>query len=222
MALEDIQDYTIYKIVNPLGQIYIGKTTNYNRRVKNYSYTTVAGQRLIYDSIKSFGFNNHTFNVIKTVKSTVNYAEGLEMFYIRSNMSNYSRFPQMQGLNLTDGGAGALGSKQSQESIEKTHSKTRGIFKWDEANKKRIGQSKIGNTYNKGKVMSDVEKGKMRLAKSHKSKIIIQFDLDGNFIAEHQSKRYASIITGISRFSINEILNGITQKPKSFIFKYKL
>ena len=39
------------------------------------------------------------------------YANGKEIFWIRSYMSNYSKWPEMRGLNLTDGGKERLVEK---------------------------------------------------------------------------------------------------------------
>lgn len=47
-----------------------------------------------------------------------------------------------------------------------------------------------------------------------------QFDLDGKLIEEFESITYASNITGITRKSIKDNLNGNVKKPKNYIWKY--
>jgi group I intron endonuclease len=111
-----MKNWTIYKIVNPVGQVYIGKTSNYRKRMDRYrTMKKYERQRLIYDSIISYGFNNHSVEMLERFDSDDMGAQGKEMFWIRTYMSNYNRFPDQNGLNLTDGGAGAKGCKYGQE-----------------------------------------------------------------------------------------------------------
>ena len=50
---------------------------------------------------------------------------------------------------------------------------------------------------------------------------VLQYDLDGNLIAEHQSSRLAAESTGISRRSILNNCQGVIKTTHGFIFKYK-
>ena len=50
---------------------------------------------------------------------------------------------------------------------------------------------------------------------------IIQYSLIGEFIKEFSTIKAAHLETKMSVHAIREILDGITKKPKSFIFKYK-
>ena len=42
-------------------------------------------------------------------------ADGKEMFWIRSYMSNKNKYPEQNGLNLTDGGEGRINAKMSED-----------------------------------------------------------------------------------------------------------
>lgn len=56
----------IYKITNPIGQVYIGKSKDLERRFKQHSWGRISRQiRLLYDSIQRYGFNNHIIEVVE-------------------------------------------------------------------------------------------------------------------------------------------------------------
>lgn len=286
-----IHNWVIYKITNPEGAVYVGKTKDFKGRVSNYRNLSksVVRQKLIYNSLCKYGYENHKIDVLEQFDSTLSYANGKEIFWIRSYMSNLRKWRDHNGLNLTNGGDGLVGVKfpnrvspfkgkklseeskkkiseynklnpvkpmlgkkhldESKEKISKSKkgkpshfkgskksaldvlinrishigipSKNKGKLIWSEEDKKRIGASKIGNKYLLGYKMNDSQKLSMRLAKIKKCKPILQFDLDGNFIAEYLSSREAASKTGMARKSIIDILTGETINPKKYIFKYK-
>lgn len=53
----------IYKITNPLGQIYIGQTCNLRSRYFGHKNPTPCKSKL-YHSFQFYGFDNHTFEFI--------------------------------------------------------------------------------------------------------------------------------------------------------------
>jgi hypothetical protein len=59
------------------------------------------------------------------------------------------------------------------------------------------------------------------ISRKNNSKIIIKFDLNGNFIQEFSSIKEASISTGLSESIIGKTCRGIIKKPGKFIFKFK-
>ena len=50
---------------------------------------------------------------------------------------------------------------------------------------------------------------------------VLQYDLDGNLIAEYASGLEASIATGISVCGISNCCNGKTKKPKRYVWRFK-
>ena len=55
----------IYKITNPVGQIYIGQSKYIYRRKKEYINARCFAQPKIYNSILKYGFDKHKFEIIK-------------------------------------------------------------------------------------------------------------------------------------------------------------
>ena len=66
-----------------------------------------------------------------------------------------------------------------------------------------------------------IERVQQRLIESGHARTIVQYDLQGNFIAEYPSVQEASRQTGLNRNSINQCLWGNCKRAKQFIFKYK-
>jgi len=55
----------IYKIINPIGEIYIGASKHLERRFKDYKKNNYKAQRKIFESISKYGVENHIFTVIE-------------------------------------------------------------------------------------------------------------------------------------------------------------
>ena len=55
----------IYKITNPKGKVYIGQAKDLEKREQDYKYQKGKGQPLLYNSIKKYGWDEHTFKVIE-------------------------------------------------------------------------------------------------------------------------------------------------------------
>lgn len=53
---------TIYKVVNPKREVYVGSTNNLTRRIKEHKSRALnAFNGLVYDSFRKYGFDNHKF-----------------------------------------------------------------------------------------------------------------------------------------------------------------
>lgn len=120
--------WTIYRLTNPNNEDYIGCSANIKSRFGNYK--TLNGktkeQRLLYQSLLDFGFDNHIVTILDTFRSDKIYSEGKELFWIRSFMCNRNKWPQTNGLNLTNGGQAPSGSVKSEETKRKIGDSNRG------------------------------------------------------------------------------------------------
>lgn len=217
---DEIRDWYIYKIVNPNGRVYIGKTHNLSNRKKQYKYKSHNNQMLIYRSIKKYGWDAHTFEVIDNFKATTGQCASKEMFWIRTYMSNYKKYPEQKGMNLTDGGEGTLGYKMTEERKKQIGDFHRGKqhllgFKMSKETLEKRRNSVLGKPLNPEKV-------KVRTAKMIAviGREIIQYDIYSNKIAEYPTIAMAISKSGVSKTHIHRILNGTIKKPR-YIFKYK-
>lgn len=128
--------FYIYKITSPSGKIYIGQTIDLVKRLNKYKSSNCKQQPKIFNSIKKYGWELHTFEIIEEVSNNRVFLNEREKFWIEhfDCMNN--------GLNCT---GGADSKVISLETIEK------------------IRQSKIGKpSPNKGKEMSEEQKNKIR------------------------------------------------------------
>lgn len=161
----------IYKITSPSGKIYIGKSINIKKRLIKYRNLHCKSQTHLYNSLKKYGFDNHTFEVIK--ECTEEELNNLEIFYIDLYKSFNSKF----GLNLREGGEGGRMSEETKLKISLLHKGNTHALgkKHSEETKKRCGEARKGKTRSeetkkkmseaqKGKIVSQETKDKMSLA----------------------------------------------------------
>ncbi len=107
--------WVIYKITSPSNRIYIGITSNLKKRLSYYKNNNSTGQKKISASFNKYGFENHKIEVIDEIYGTISEGLSKEIFWIKSYMSNCVKYPEMRGLNLTDGGQGTIGYKATDE-----------------------------------------------------------------------------------------------------------
>lgn len=55
----------IYKITSPRGKVYIGESTNISKRIYLYKIVSCHKQSRLYNSLKKYGWDAHTFEVIE-------------------------------------------------------------------------------------------------------------------------------------------------------------
>jgi len=112
-------NWVIYKITNPNGRIYVGKTNNFRKRMGDYKNINCGNQKLLFKSLNKYGFENHKVDILENFNGTNSYCNGKEIFWIKTNMSNIYVYPEQKGLNLTNGGCGRLGCRHSKETKDK-------------------------------------------------------------------------------------------------------
>lgn len=235
----EIRNWTIYKILSPSNRIYVGVTCDIKQRFRHYRNLYPSSQKLLYRSLAKYGYGSHSIEIIESFKSTIGFAHGKEIFWIRSYMSNRCKYPEQNGMNMTDGGQGTIGYKMTNEQRVKLGDRVRGFRHTDEA-KRRIGDAAKGNKYGKGykwseKKMVDMKERMMGnkfgkgpsennkaaiRASAYKKRIpILQYDKENNFIKEHFGVLEAQKELGIN--NISGVLTGKLKHTAGFIFKYK-
>ena len=193
----------IYRITNPNGKIYIGQSEDWVKRMRDYKFNRASQQKLIYRSIKKYGWENHRVELIEYFPK--NEIDSGEIHYISKYNCYYKDNPN--GLNMTRGG------KTLMKGIKGIENPLFGRKKSEETkNKMRV--------YRIGKVASDETKLKQRIAKlgttqSNESKQrrseatsvpIIQYSLGGEFIKVWRGSNVASKNLKISQSHISDCL----------------
>jgi group I intron endonuclease len=101
----------IYKIINPTGRVYIGKTINFKTRMNYYKNSKSDSQKIISNSIKKYGWKNHIVEILE--ECDYNLLNELEIKYIEKEKS--FRGINIFGMNLTLGGDGCFGRIDNEE-----------------------------------------------------------------------------------------------------------
>ena len=179
----------IYKIINPSGKVYIGQTINLKGRLNYYKSNNCQHQKILYNSIKKYGWVNHKFEIIE--ECVVDDGKALlnerEIYWI-DNLGSFGD----GGMNCNKGGNGNVGRVCSLETRIKIGLGNKGKIVSEEAKKKigefhngkkyprtdetkrKIGLSKKGHivsdetrkkisNFNRGKIVSEETREKMRV-----------------------------------------------------------
>jgi group I intron endonuclease len=155
----------IYKITSPTNKIYVGKTVNLSTRKSYYRSNNNKSQKIISNSIDKYGWDNHIFEVIDT--TSIDSLNELEVKYIKE-LNSY-HYDNPKGMNLTKGGDGSFGRKDSEETKLKRVSHHIGV-KRSEKTKELMSLSKKGKpSSRKGVKLSNETKN--RIGESNKGKV---------------------------------------------------
>lgn len=228
----------IYKITNPKGEIYIGQSKNIKEREQKYKRNNTKSQPLIHESIKKYGWKNHSFEVLEYTNNVYNREKYWIKFYKTITL----------GLNKNVGGGGPkYHTKKTKEKMS--------LAKKGKLTKKHIEAIKVANSHPKpyisklhkgkpsnmkGKNHTLETKEKMSLAKKGKTyeeiygnekgeelKLKRSLPRKGKDIICLNTKQTFSSIKSASKFlnlnprSIGNILNGYSKQTKNgLIFKY--
>lgn len=170
----------IYKVTSPSGKTYIGQSVDIERRFKHYAnLNNIKGQIKVYHSMKKYGYENHTFEMIE--ECTLDELDSREIYWISYYQSN------IIGLNISEGGntLGKLnkGKKRSEETKQK-------ISATKKQNPRILTQNVIETC---------------RQA-STTTKPVYQYDLDGNYVNHYVSINEAARQLGIRNDGISACL----------------
>jgi group I intron endonuclease len=197
----------IYKIISPTNKIYIGQSTNIEKRFEWYKKIYCKNQTKLYNSLKKYGPENHKFEIIEEC----NEEQLLEKETYWKLFYKVLEVPSL--CCRIDGKSGKL-SKETKLKISKSN---KGISR----NKGRI-QNKNEKTQ-RSHIRIGYEPSKTHINNMSKSmmgknsKIIVCINTN----IKYSSIREASKELNISERSISNILLGFSKQTKNkLIFKY--
>lgn len=227
----------IYKITNPKGKIYIGQSTNIEKRWKYYYKTlNCKNQIKLYNSLQKHGWEQHIFEIIE--ECSLDQLNEREIYW-----GLYYDVLGENGLNLRLGkGRGAcneetkqkqkeakLGTKQSNQTIQKRINKIKGISKPEGfgENHSKLLKNKpkpegFGDKISKIKTGIPLPLGTGDKISKAKGKHVVQFDKNNNKINSFNSAKEAANYIGVHEVNMRIHLGGKYKTCKGFIFKYIL
>lgn len=231
--------WIVYKHTTPNNKVYIGitKQNPNDRWMKGLGYK--AKNRHFWSAIQKYSWDNIEHEILYEELDEFQ-AKIMEISLIHKYKSNQREF----GYNKSEGGEGYSGIKRSEEAKEKDRQLALERWQNPEYREKCIrGQQKYRQE-NKGNIhyrpMS--KEHKMLLSKYFKgrpnpknrgknnymygkipanAKPVLQYDLNGNFIAEYKSLREAFDATGCHQANIYKVIHGERKHCKGYVWKYK-
>ena len=230
----------IYKITSPSGKYYIGKTVDFDGRMSKYRNHSNSQQKAIHASILKYGWENHKVEILE--ESTPENLNELEIKYIKE-LNSFS-VDNPLGLNLTRGGDGSLGRKDSEETKKKRAEKHIGSKRSEETRRlmsekkkgkipfasllprseKQLQHSKFGNVGRKRSKESIEKEMNTKLVKFlNKYGGVLQVDLDGNLVKEWHilPKHVAKQIQVDDSYLLTALKSNGTKTIKNFFWIYK-
>lgn len=211
----------IYKITSPSERIYIGQSTNIEKRKSNYEKLKCKGQPLLYRSIAKYGFSAHIFEVVEECAT--------EDLNVRErHWQDLYNVIEVGGLNCKLTATNELKQVHSQKTLEKMSTSLIAFWKTSEGKDARARQ--VANTDYTSFQQRRVSNMDYKLRTLHLNyieqsrkrwKIILQYSRDGVFIREWPSVKEAGKTLKINTGNISSCLKGKIQTAGKFIWKYK-
>jgi group I intron endonuclease len=197
----------IYKIISPTNKIYIGQSTNIEKRFEGYKKLYCKTQTKLYNSLKKYGWESHKTEILE--ECTENNLLERETYW-----KNYYKVLQIPSLCCRIDGKGGKNSKKTNILISKGNtgvSRNKGIPKSEE-HKKKLSEV-VNNRIYTSERLENMKKS--MIGKNTKKIICINSNIIFNSIRE------ASKLLNMNERSISNNLLGYTTKTKNNLnFKY--
>ena len=208
----------IYKITNPNGKIYIGQSVNALERLNHYKRLDCKEQPKIYNSLKKYGIEKHTFEVIHFCNvDELNYFERYyqELYDVikkglncrlTSTTDKSGYFSEETKLKMSIAQKGRIISEKSRIKMSKTRKGTRFGVENPFFNKNHTLQSK--------QKISEKLKGTRLGMKNHQSKVILDINTGVFYYSVNDLSKYLDY----SKSYISEMLRGKKNNKTQYIY----
>jgi len=212
----------IYKLTNPNGEVYIGESSNIDKRWSSYTCLDVKKQPKLYKSLLKYGWINHKKEKLEFIKNPeirkqkeVQYIELYDSFNNGLNSTKKNRGPSYLSIESRNKISKIHKGKKKPMTSEKLKGKPKPPRTKEHCNK--ISKSLKGY---KQTNQHKLNKSKAMKGKAVTSKPVLQYDLQENFIKEWSSAKNACL------FYNPKDLNGVSacclgKQKTAFGFKWK-
>ncbi len=111
----------IYKYTNQVnGKVYIGQTINEYKRKYSHSKALNSWRSYFHEAVEKYGIDSFSYEVLETIDRVTSQDLKIELDRAEQKyIAEYKSNNKLYGYNLTIGGSGTLGMKQSKESNAK-------------------------------------------------------------------------------------------------------
>lgn len=165
----------IYKITNPKGKVYIGQSTNVEKRKKRYEkhIKHMSSQPKIYNSIQKYGFENHIFDIIE--ECSIEQLNGRETYWKQYYLDQVDgEWGMVLFCDLYDTGGGPLSEGTKQKISKALLGSQHMLGKKHTEETKKVMSEKA-----KGKPKSETHKNNMKKPRSEQAKLNISMGKKG-------------------------------------------
>ena len=177
----------IYKIVSPSNRVYIGQTISLQRRLSAYKRNDCKGQKRLFNSFNTYGFENHNFEVIEECDD--DKLNERERYY-----QDFYSVLSKNGLNCKLTNTSDKRLVHSEDSLKKISEASKGRT-WSEERKKQFSQKRIGLK------LSEESKKKISIANSGKNNGMYGFIYSEEYREKKREFRHSK--ESIEKISLN-------------------
>lgn len=214
----------IYKITNPSGKIYIGKTYNLRKRINGHKHCGKKKKTsiLLYNSIRKYGWENHHLDILETIDDSL--LNEREMYWIKEFNSYYQN--NTMGMNMTLGGDGQRSSWMHDIKRRETQSKLcigdgNSFYGKKHSDESRQAMAEKASKRNKERGITipkwGAEKGRLKVIKP-----CLAYNNKGEFIGEYESVINCAKSLGVNRGSVTDCLLYGSWIKGEYMVRYKL
>lgn len=184
----------VYKVTNPIGEVYIGQSTDIKERWTAHRRSKLNYERRFKESLHKYGHDSHKFEIIEECEKSALRIR--ERFYQEEYFLNGTVL-----LNLVLAKIGGFPTR--------CHTSTKSL----------LAERTI--RVHTGLKRSEESKVNMRKAAAYKSKPVIQYDLNMNMVNEFDSAHEAARQLNLQRPHISGCCNGTSKTHGGFKWGYK-
>lgn len=198
----------IYKYTSPSGKVYVGSSKNIYKRIKYYKCLSCKNQTKLYNSLKKYGYENHTFEIVEECS--------FENLYIRER--HYGELFEVLGdkglnLSLPKNGEQKTGiSEETRKKMSESSKGEKGSFygrKHTDEAKQKLRQAQTGRKHTKEH---------RRKVSENNAKNLSKIVLDLNTGVFYESAKEVSDLYNIKHSTMRAWLNGTNKNNTQFIY----